>query len=726
MKWIAVLVCSLALKSNVSAQEKQNLDTTKTLSMPQIQIVIQQDKLLSKVPGAVTLIDAKTIRQIQPITGNEMLRTVTGLNVVDEEGAGLRINIGIRGLDPDRSRNVLILEDGIPVALNPYGEPEMYFTPAIEKMKSIEVLKGSGQILFGPQTTGGVVNLITAHPPEKESTAVTLRAGTGGFASALGSYGNTVGNLGFVVNYLHKRADAIGATRFNIHDISTKFRLALSEKSVLGFKLGFYDEQSNSTYIGLTQTMYDQGGQDYVRMAAHDFLPVRRYNLSATHQYTLSSNIQLQTTGFAYTVSRNWRRQDFSSSSSARDQTGIVWGDESVAGGAVYMQKTNGHRNRQFEVAGVESQLNIQTGNHRFQIGARTLYEKAKEQFIVGNKPDATAGNLRDNEIRSGNALSLYVQDKITVTKKLTLNIGARLEHYQYARNMLRGRFLINGITTVADTNLLARNAITALIPGLGFNYTANENITFFGGIHKGFAPPRTKDAITSEGVTLNIKQEDSWNSELGMRTSIANFLTAEFTLFNMEFNNQIIPISESSGNVNATGLANGGRTSHTGIEMGTAFDLAKCLKKTYSLFVSGNMTLIQSQFAADRFITKNGEQINVKGNRLPYAASILFNHALGYESKNNSGFRLSGNYAGKQFSDELNSIESSADGRTGLIASRYIVDATGYVKLKNKNISFSLSVKNLNNERYIASRRPQGIRVGIGRQFIAGIEIKW
>ncbi len=168
-------------------------DSSKIIPMPQIQVLLQRDRLLSKVPGSVFVLDSKTIKKISPTTSNELLRKVTGLHVVDEEGAGLRLNIGVRGLDPDRSRNILILEDGIPVALNPYGEPEMYFSPQIDKVSTVEVLKGSGQILFGPQTTGGVINLITQHPPEKVTKTLRIKTGSGGFLSTFWSYGNAVG-----------------------------------------------------------------------------------------------------------------------------------------------------------------------------------------------------------------------------------------------------------------------------------------------------------------------------------------------------------------------------------------------------------------------------------------------------------------------------------------------------------------------------------------------------
>lgn len=725
-KWVMVnlmvMVSGIVLAQEFDARR----DSTKEQSMPQIEILTQRDRILSKVPGSVAVIDFKSIRKIAPIHGNELFRKIPGLNVVDEEGAGLRINIGVRGLDPDRSRNVLVLEDGIPVALNPYGEPELYFTPPIDKMTTVEVLKGSGQILFGPQTTGGVVNLISANPPEKESSTLRLKAGTGGFVSTYASYGNTIDKVGFLVSYLNKRADMMGATRFNLHDIAAKLSIALSQKAKIGIKLGLYDEQSNSTYIGLTQTMYDKGGQDYLRMAPNDLLPVRRYHFSATHQYKLSSQWQWNTTAFAYTTTRNWRRQDFSTSAAAANRTGVVWGDANVPGGALYMLKTNGHRNREFGVAAIESQLKWRTEKQLLQAGIRLLAERADEQFLIGSKPDAVGGNLRDVEQRKGKAISLYVHDKLAITKKLEINVGLRVEHFDYSRNILRGRFMLNGVAVVADTNVVASNNLMAVIPGGGFNYSLDEGVTLFGGIHRGFAPPRTKDAITSEGMALDLAQENSWNSELGIRALLRDFFKAEFTLFSMEFKNQIIPVSQSSGNANATGLANGGRTNHIGVEAGASFDLAKQMKKNFSLVFAANGTWIESRYSADRFIVVGANKVNVKNKQLPYAPSLMVNNSIEYASAKGAGIRLSGNFVGKQFADELNTISASADGRNGLLASRYITDLSAFARLSKKQILFSLAVKNLTNERYIASRRPQGIRVGIDRQVVLGMEVKW
>ncbi len=712
---------------SLTAQEKQ-IDTL-TSEMPQIQLVTYKDKLLGKIPGSVSIINNKQINQIAPVSGNDVLRKVAGLNIVDEEGAGLRLNIGVRGLDPDRSRNILLLEDGIPVALNPYGEPELYFTPVIEKVKTVEVLKGSGQIRFGPQTIGGVVNLITVAPPAKETTTARITGGQNGFLSALATYGNTSGKTGFIVSYLRKTANYMGPTWFSIHDIAAKIQHTFSSKSSVGIKAGIYDELSNSTYIGLTQTMFDAGGNDFSRLAPDDRLPVRRYNLSISHKYKFNEQLQLQTNAFAYTTTRNWRRQDFTFNKNASNQTGVVWGNPNVAEGAIYMLNSNGHRNRQFEVAGIEPQLqwNAIKGNYNAttHIGVRLLWEKANEQFIVGRKATATAGDLRDDEVRSGLAKSAYVQHNIQWSKKWSANAGIRLEHFDYKRQINRGRFNINGTTLTADTSIANNGNVFALIPGAGISYQPNNDITVFAGVHKGFAPPRTKDAITTTGFAVNIDEEQSWNYEVGIRTQKGNYWQLEATAFLMDFSNQIIPISQSSGNTNATGIANGGATTNKGIELATSLDILHWMKQKSSLTITANITWINTQFNGNRYLSKDGAMVNIRGNQLPYAPEWISNTSICYENKNGWGIQFFGNYTHFQFADELNTITPSVNGLTGKIDSRFVVDATAYYPLKHKKCTLTIAAKNLTNQRYIVSRRPQGIRVALPTLVTAGFSLQ-
>jgi Fe(3+) dicitrate transport protein len=698
---------------------------------------------LRMLPGSISVIGQKELKERAPLSGNELLRGISGLNVVEEEGAGLRLNIGIRGLDPDKSRTVLILEDGIPVALGPYGEPEMYFTPAIERMAGLEVLKGNGQILYGPQTIGGVVNYITADPPAESSGNVLIRGGEGGFFTGQFNYGNTFGNSGILVNYLRKQADAVGPTTFRLDDLSFKYKTTLNASSGLMIKMGIYDENSNSTYIGLTQAMYDEGENDFTVLAPHDNLDVRRYSASAVHDYRINEQTKLSTILFGYTTTRNWRRQDFSSSSTASNQTGVVFGDESLPGGAIYMRNRTGNRNRQFEVAGIDPRLSsrffIGTMQNHLDAGVRFMFERAFEQRVNGQTADAVSGNLQDDEVRTGKAASAYLQNKFLVSESLAFTAGFRFESLFYERSILR---IGNKDTLIGTTG-----NVLAAIPGAGFNYSASDQVDIFGGIHRGFAPPRIKDAISNSGQDLQLDAEKSWNMELGSRTLLAREIELELTAFYMDFSNQVIPVSESSGG-SGTGLINGGRTKHTGAELSLFANQIALSGNDYYIGFRFNATYVKSVFSSERLIiekTAKGDPadthfVNIEGNSTPYAPEWMLNGHGMLDTPFGLGLRLSGTYTGIQFTDVLNTrntydfiqlaasdpdysyAQATANGQIGEMDAFLLIDAAANYEIGSTGLEISATVKNLLDERYIASRRPQGIRVGLPRMLMIGL----
>jgi Fe(3+) dicitrate transport protein len=692
-----------------------NQDSVLFFDFPQVDIIGKKNELFDKTPGSAAVISEFTLKLNQPVSGNEILKNITGVNIVEEEGAGLRTNISIRGLDPDRSRTVLMLEDGIPVALAPYGEPEMYYTPSVDRMSSIEIVKGSGSILFGPQTIGGVINYITPDPPEESLLQLNLKSGTGGMVTGQIQYGTSFQNTGISVGLLHREADKIGTTTFSLNDLFAKIKFNTGINSRIGIKLAAYDETSNSTYAGITQTMYDNG-EYYTNVAPDDRLNIRRYSASLTHDLFISSNTMLKTTLFGYTTSRNWLRQDFSRNLPA-DLYGEAYGDTTVPGGAVYPRNSTGNRNRQFEVMGIEPRFmtsyDLFRLKNEFEGGVRFLYEKAYEQRINGKKANTLSGDLREDETRTGYAGSIFFLNRMFVTENFSLSPGIRLESFNYGRDIFR--------FNSRDTLIQAKSDLFSVIPGIGVNYNFT-NISLYGGIHKGFAPPRIKDAINNSGEDLQLDAELSWNYEAGIRAKLFNRIHLETTVFMLDFANQVIPVSQSSGGTGA-GLVNGGRTMHKGIEGGLTFEVWQKHISDIQLNLRANATYINAEYNSDRFITGGAELINIKGNKLPYAPEFIA--CGGVEVMyGKMSFLLNTTYTGRQYSDELNTADASSNGLTGIIPAHFLLNTTARYFIEGLNSSFYISAKNLLDERYISTRRPEGIRAGLPRMLIGGIEM--
>jgi Fe(3+) dicitrate transport protein len=332
---------------------------------------------------------------------NEVLRRVPGVTVREDSGpAGMRLNIGIRGLNPDRSRQVLVLEDGLPLSLAPYGEPEMYYSPPIERMQRVEIVKGSGSILFGPQTIGGVVNFVTPDPPLRQRSELDLTAGQHGLFVGRGSWGVTHGRLGMFVGGLRKQGDGFRDFEFDINDLSTKLAWQLTDRQSLALKANYYDEISNSTYLGLTQPQFDRDPN--ANAVPGDELDVRRLFASLHHRSVLDDRTFLTTTAFAYDTTRFWRRQNFDRAPAAGRTYASVAGDTSVPGGAVYLRTDALSRDREFRVAGVETRLMRDHDafgvRQSFEGGGRYLYERAIDQQL---ESDLTGSNPNPSRRRA-------------------------------------------------------------------------------------------------------------------------------------------------------------------------------------------------------------------------------------------------------------------------------------------------------------------------------------
>ncbi len=217
-----------------------------------------------------------------------------------------------------------------------------------------------------------------------------------------------------------------------------------------------------------------------------------------------------------------------------------------------------------------------------------------------------------------------------------------------------------------------------------------------------------------------------------------------------MDFSNQVIPVSESSGGA-GSGYINAGRTRHRSAEAELGLDIDGLIDIPGNLSLNLNATFVESVFSGDRLVVykiSNGIPgdtvfMNVKGNRTPYAPGITAAGRLHYESPRGFGIRLAGHLTGRQYTDVLNTgnvndwllndlndpeyayVQATANGHIGELPSFFGINASTWYDMA-ENLRLNLSVKNLMNERYISTRRPQGIRVGLPRIFIAGLHYKF
>lgn len=691
-----------------SAETPPDVEARKT---PAVE-VIGTPEALDHIPGSGAVIDEKTLERSRVFTVNEALRKVPGVQARDEEGFGLRPNIGIRGLNPTRSSKVLLLEDGIFVPFAPYGDNATYYHPPVDRFDRIEVLKGSGQILFGPQTIGGVINYITPAPPSEPGGFLSLSAGNRDYLNGHIRYGGTWNGTGLILDYVRKEGEGARENIFSeLNDFNFKAVLPLGSRQALTFKFNVYNEDSNVTYSGLTEAEYR--ADPYQNPFENDFMFLDRYGVAAIHQYAFNNDLVLTTAVYGTHVQRHWWRQ---SSNSGQRPNRIAPADPDCAGMAD-LNTTCGieGRLRSYYHWGIEPRLHADHDlfglRNETDFGVRAHYELQDRRQENGNFPNSRTGTISEDNERRNQAYSAFLQNRVWLGN-WTVTPGVRVEHVKYRRT---NRLANDGAGVGGETDL------TEVIPGLGTTYHPIENVTLFAGVHRGFSPPRTEDIISNTtGGTVDLDAELSWNYELGVRSRPAAGVSAEVTFFHMDFENQVIPASLAGGA--GAVLTNAGETLHQGAELMARIDSGELMDSPHNVYLRTAYTYVHvAEFKGNRFSSVD-PAVRVTGNRLPYAPEHLLTAAIGYAHRIGLDMHLEAVYIGEQFGDDLNTVTPSANGQRGEIPAYTVWNAAANYEVAPIHTTLFVAVKNLFDKTYIVDRT-RGIIPGSPRLIQAGLK---
>ncbi len=664
-----------------------------------------------QVPGSLEVLDQNTLDGSRIFQVGEALRKVPGLNVRDEEGFGLRPNIGIRGLNPTRSSKVLLLEDGIPLSYAPYGDNATYYHPPVERYSSIEVLKGSGQILYGPSTVGGVINYLTPDPPPGFRGSVTLMGGNRNYFEGAASAGGTWRNLGMMLNYVHKQGDGARENiRPGVDDLNFKATAALGQRQALTFRTSYYHEDSNLTYSGLRLSEYlADPRQNPFR---NDFFFGNRVGVSVTHSFLLTPDTTLVTNLYGSHFDRDWWRQSSNSGQRPNDAS------DPACGGLANLNTTCGNegRIRSYYVWGVEP--HVRTSHRLFGVrsetdfGFRVHYEHQNRLQKNGPLPTSRDGVTVESNERRTDAYSLFLQNRFLLNK-WSITPGVRVERIGHERT----NRLANGGQGVSG-----KSDLVQVVPGLGIAYSPREKLTFFAGVHRGFSPPRAEDVVSNSGGVVELDPELSWNFEVGGRTEPVRGLRIDATFFRMDYENQIVPASLAGGI--GAGLTNGGETLHQGVELFARADTGVLRASRHNVYFRVNYTYLPTaRLDGIRFSSVPGfGATSVTGNRLPYAPESLLTAGLGYSHRSGWDALLESVYVGSQFTDDLNTLATTADGQQGRISSFNVWNATLNYQLESHHATLFVTVKNLLDRVYVVDQS-RGLIPGNPRQLQSGVK---
>ncbi|HYO91113.1 MAG TPA: TonB-dependent receptor, partial [Pyrinomonadaceae bacterium] len=343
-------------------------------------------------------------------------------------------------------------------------------------------------------------------------------------------------------------------------------------------------------------------------------------------------------------------------------------------------------------------------------------YETQERRQENGDLPTSRSGLIVENNERRNQAYSGFAQNRF-IFGDWTITPGFRIEHIEYQRT---NRLANNGL------GVSGRTDVTQIVPGLGLSYRPTPKLVLFAGVHRGFAPPRTEDSIsTTTGGVIELDPELSWNYEIGMRSTPTSGVNLEATFFRLDYENQIVPASLAGG-VGAT-LTNGGETLHQGLEFSGRINSAAITKSRHNFYLRTAYTFLPTaRFTGTRFSSVGGfGNTSITGNRLPYAPEHTLNATVGYAHPTGIDALVEAVYVGRQFADDLNTITPTPDGQRGLIPSFTIWNATANYNVESMHTTFFVTVKNVFDHLYIADRS-RGILPGTPRLVQAGLKFSF
>ena len=530
--------------------EENTTETAAQTVMERVMVIGHADRA-QDLTGSAQFIDKETLDQNNYTDINRVLRQVPGVNIQEEEGYGNRPNIGLRGGRSERSADITLMEDGILIAPAPYASPSAYYFPRVNRMEAVEVRKGSSTIKFGPRTTSGAVNLISSSVPATQEIEALAGYGTDNTQRLQGHYGNSVafgsGNFGFVFDASHESTDGFkdidivgGDTGYSIQDVMGKFQFSTDPAAdifqSIEVKIGATEEDSDETYLGLTQADFDAD-------------PFRRYaasqvdNMDANHrQYHIRhfidfGKIDATTTFYHNQFSRNWYKLDDITIGGVRNSLSAALDDAAYLAalqgatdldGSAANNLTVRANNRDYYSTGIQTDLATQFGvgntEHEVEFGIRYHYDKEdrfqhEDRYAITNGvmslANAGAPGSNANRHATAKATALYIQDEISVAN-WTIVPGVRYEYITTKREDF-------------NSSQIRDNIVDEVIPGIGISYAVTDAITLLGGVHKGFAPPSPS--------STNDDNEESINYELGGRYN-SNLFNAELIGFFNDYSN--------------------------------------------------------------------------------------------------------------------------------------------------------------------------------------------
>jgi len=735
----ALLLVPLAVRADEPAgedtEDPSDTDDTDDEDPPSADEVISIVDTRGRTPrvaGSAHVIDAETLERFENDDIHRVLAPVPGVYVRDEDGLGLRPNIGLRGANSDRSAKVTLEEDGVLLAPAPYSAPAAYYFPMVTRLVGVEVFKGPAATSHGPNTVGGAINLQTRAVPLGSGGGLDVAYGSNNTLKLHGHLGYGGRQFGALVEGVLLRSDGFktlpggGPTGFLKGEMMVKVRAntdpGRSVVSGIELKLGYSGERSHETYLGLSDADFAEDPYQRYAASALGLMSWKRAQSELAWTLRAGKNLDLRVVGYYHHLDRAWRKLN-SFGEGGPDLHDLLLSEGGGQSG-VFLAILRGEEDSSLP----RHQLNIGTNSRRFHAGGvqgrarwRSALGKARNELEIGVRVhrdqiarthDSVLFDMRSGELvaaddtptidtentHSATAFATYVTNELSIGP-LRLLPGVRLEViHTDARDHLSG-------------SEQSKNEVVGL-PGFGVHLQATPWLSILSGVHRGFSP-------TSPSSVQGTKPETSWNVELGARFEHRG-ATAELIGFFNHYDNLTPRCTGSSGCANDQlgEQFSAGKVAVYGLEALLAHEL----ELPAGLALRGRLSYT---FTGSRFLTafvSGFDQFGAvaPGFALPYVPEHQGSASIGLLHD-----RASIEVTGKALSAMRDVAGSGTIRPEALIPASVVLDLAVNVRV-SEFLGIYCTINNLTNTRVMVSRRPFGARPGRPFSAMVGAKLRF
>ncbi len=632
--------------------------------------------------------------QIQNNNYREAFSQLPGL-LVSEQNNHAHVNINYRGIgDPHESQDLLTLKDGLPIGMERYGYSTTYYTPPMEAVKEIELIRGGSALLYGPQP-GPVLNYVTYMPPaDKQFTADTQHVfGSDDFYSTYNQIGGTSGRAGYLGYFNHSQSDGQRNNEdFEINGGSLKLTLDADKDARWIWSLDIQEKESGEPgRLTLAQYQADR----FQTIRPFDRLETDRYASSLTYERDFSENTLWTTTLYGSYFDRfSLRRTSNTSNLNNLDRREVTSG-------------------------GIETRLRHDYqafGEKHTFTGGALLYgaDAPRTQDRSTTYPSRDGNPIFDFDYQTTSG-SFFGENQFNFGD-LSIIPAFRLEllDMEVKENFNTGK-----------TSPLHDIKFSSTVPlfGIGLKYALSSLHELYANASQGYKPPQFDTLAPTGNNTLpatDLDEGHTWTYETGLRGTPTPWMQYDASVFLTEYENYFGTVSVGGQTQNM----NVGDVQYDGVDLSGEIDLvglidaargpgAKLADQLGSFSLYGNASFLSAEF----------EGGPLTGKEPAYAPNYVVKAGIIWRFlEGKAKLALLGTFVEDHYW-----ADNNLAGTTGLTAipAYEVLDLTGEVRV-HENVNVVFGINNLTDEQYFSRVRSDGIEPAQGQTYYGGVKVLW